>query len=130
MRRILIDTHVLLWAWEDDPRLGRQARKFLANPDQPIVVSIASFRELAIKKSVGKLHLDVELDDLVDSLEAYGFELLPLLPAHTLALAKLPLHHRDPFDRTIIAQAISEGLDLMTADPAFAAYEIKLIRIA
>lgn len=129
MRRILIDTHVLLWAWEDDPRLGRQGRKLLADPDQPIVVSIVSIWEIAIKKSVGKLGMDIELEALINSLDVFGFELLPVHPSHTLSLAKLPLIHRDPFDRTIIAQAISEGLELLTADPAFEAYKVKLIRI-
>lgn len=77
MMRVLIDTHVLLWAWEDDPRLGRNGRKLLADPDQPVVVSIVSIWELAIKKSVGKLGLDIQLAALIDSLDAFGFELLP-----------------------------------------------------
>jgi PIN domain nuclease of toxin-antitoxin system len=129
MKRVLIDTHVLLWAWEDDPRLGRQGRKLLADPDQPVMVSIVSIWEIAIKKSVGKLGMDIELEALINSLDVLGFELLPLHPAHTLLLATLPLFHRDPFDRTLIAQAISGGLQLLTADPAFEAYKVQLIKI-
>jgi PIN domain nuclease of toxin-antitoxin system len=129
MKRVLIDTHVLLWAWEDDPRLGRQGRKLLADPDQPVMVSIVSIWEIAIKKSVGKLGMDIELEALINSLDVFGFELLPLHPAHTLLLATLPLFHRDPFDRMLIAQAISEGFQLLTADPAFEAYKVQLIKI-
>ncbi|MBS1938230.1 MAG: type II toxin-antitoxin system VapC family toxin [Bacteroidetes bacterium] len=127
MTRVLVDTHVLLWAWEDDPRLGRRGRQILADPEQPVVVSIVSLWELAIKRSVGKLGLDIELDALVSSLEAFGFELLPVFPVHTLALAKLPLHHRDPFDRTLIAQAQCEKLHLVTADPIMQDYKVNLI---
>lgn len=129
MMRVLIDTHVLLWAWEDDPRLGRNGRKLLADPDQPVVVSIVSIWELAIKKSVGKLGLDIQLAALIDSLDAFGFELLPVHPAHTLVLAMLPLHHRDPFDRTLIAQARHEGLHLLTADPQMRAYDVGIIML-
>jgi len=127
--RVLIDTHVLLWAWEDDPRLGRNGRKLLADPDQPVVVSIVCIWEIAIKKSIGKLGLDIQLDVLIGSLEAFGFELLPVHPAHTLALADLPLHHRDPFDRTLVAQAKQEGLHLLTADPRLRAYDVDIIEL-
>ncbi len=99
----------------------------MADPDQPVVVSIVSLWELAIKRSVGKLGLDVQLDALMDSLEVFGFGLIPVLPAHTLALAKLPLHHRDPFDRTLIAQAKCEKLHLLSADPLMRAYDGNLI---
>jgi PIN domain nuclease of toxin-antitoxin system len=129
MMRVLIDTHVLLWAWEDDPRLGRNGRKLLADPDQPVVVSIVSIWELAIKKSVGKLGLDLQLEVLVGSLEEFGFELLPVHPAHALLLAQLPFHHRDPFDRTLIAQAKHEGLHLLTADPQMRTYDVDIIML-
>lgn len=129
MTRLLIDTHVLLWAWEDSPRLGRKGRKLLADPDQPVAVSIVSLWEIAIKKSVGKLALDIRLEDLIGSLDAFGFELLPVQPAHTLALATLPLHHRDPFDRTLIAQAIHEKLPLLTVDPQLQAYDVRTIAL-
>ncbi|MCO6483287.1 MAG: type II toxin-antitoxin system VapC family toxin [Flavobacteriales bacterium] len=128
-RRLLLDTHVLLWAWEDSSRLGRIGRKLLADPEQPVVVSIVSIWELAIKQSVGKLSLDVQLEDLVRSLGVFGFELLPVLPAHILVLAALPLHHRDPFDRTLVAQAIHENLHLVTADPHLQEYDVQAIRL-
>jgi PIN domain nuclease of toxin-antitoxin system len=73
--------------------------------------------------------MDIELEALINSLDVFGFELLPLHPAHTLLLATLPLFHRDPFDRMLIAQAISEGFQLLTADPAFEAYKVQLIKI-
>lgn len=109
--------------------MGRIGRKLLADPEQPVVVSIVSIWELAIKQSVGKLSLEVQLEDLVRSLGVFGFELLPVLPAHILVLAALPLHHRDPFDRTLVAQAIHENLHLVTADPHLQEYDVQAIRL-
>lgn len=109
--------------------MGSNGRKLLADPDQPVVVSIVSRWELAVKKSVGKLSLDIQLEDLIRSLGLFGFELLPVLPAHILVLAGLPLQHRDPFDRTLVAQAIHEELYLLTADPLLQEYDVRTIKL-
>lgn len=123
---VLLDTHVLIWAWNGDTRLRGKARRFIEDPATSVVVSIASFWELAIKSSIGKLDIEIDLASLVGSLDKFGFQLLPVTLDHTLELAKLPFHHRDPFDRTLIAQARQEGFVLLTVDPHFSAYDVQL----
>ena len=123
---ILVDTHILLWMWTGDKRLGQQTRDLLSAQATPSKVSLASFWELAIKRSVGKLDLDVAIEDLLASLSEFRLELLPIAMEHVVAVRDLPLHHRDPFDRMRIAQAQAEGMHILTADPNFAAYEVPL----
>ncbi len=123
---VLLDTHVLIWAWNGDTRLRGEARRFIEDPATSVVVSIATFWELAIKSSIGKLDIEIDLEALVGSMDKFGFQLLPVTLDHTLELALLPLHHRDPFDRTLIAQARHEGLTLLTVDPHFSAYDVQL----
>lgn len=125
---VLLDTHVLIWAWNGDPRLRGEARRYIEDPNTSVVVSIASFWELAIKSSIGKLDIEIDLKALVGSMDKFGFQLLPVTLDHTLDLAKLPFHHRDPFDRTLIAQARHERFSLLTADPHFSAYDVQLFK--
>ena len=124
---ILLDTHVLVWLWTGDPRIGEHGRKMLSSMDQRVRVSIASIRELAIKRSIGKLDLSIDPRELVASLPEFGFDLLGITTGHALALTSLPLHHRDPFDRMLIAQAKHEGMHLLTADPHFKPYDVPLV---
>ena len=117
--RLLLDSHILIWLMEDDARLTAEMRAFIAGATE-VFASTASIWELAIKASVGKLHLDVER--LAGLLDAAGIGELPITRQHAIAMASLPPLHRDPFDRLLVAQAMSEPMRLLTADPQLAAY--------
>ena len=124
MTALLLDTHVALW-WLADQPLSPAAAHALADPSRRALVSIASLWELAIKHSVGRFRLR---DDLADVLIGQGFELMIVAPAHALALRALPLHHRDPFDRMLVAQAQVEGLTLVTRDQRLESYDVEVLR--
>jgi len=117
--RWLIDTHVFLWSVTGDPRLTAPIRDRLLEADA-VFVSAASIWEIAIKVRLGKLHADVS--QLVDAIAASGFHELPVWARHTAAVATLPAHHGDPFDRLLVAQAVTEPLRLMTADRVISMY--------
>jgi PIN domain nuclease of toxin-antitoxin system len=117
--RLLLDTHVFLWAVTGSRRLKASARAYLAGA-QAVYVSAASLWEIAIKVRLGKIEGDP--DSLARAVEASGFQELPVTMRHAVAIAKLPMHHTDPFDRLLLAQAFSEPLRLVTADHALAAY--------
>ncbi|TFW16138.1 type II toxin-antitoxin system VapC family toxin [Duganella callida] len=117
--RLLLDTHVLLWSLQDDLKLSALAReKILAA--RPTYVSSASIWEIAIKVSVGKL--DVDLDDLLGQIAQIGLRELRVSHKHAAKVKELPLIHRDPFDRLLIGQAVSESLTLLTTDRVLANY--------
>ncbi|MGH8776776.1 MAG: type II toxin-antitoxin system VapC family toxin [Jiangellaceae bacterium] len=120
--RLLLDTHTLLWWLFDLPPLGRRARALIAA--ETVLVSAVSAAEIAIKSALGKLQAP---DDLEQQIDAHGFTPLPLHVRHALGLAGLPPHHRDPFDRLLIAQARDEGLTILTADGVFGRYEVPTI---
>jgi PIN domain nuclease of toxin-antitoxin system len=122
MQRFLLDTHVFLWWLGDDPRLGGEARALIADPDNTVFVSAASGWEIGIKRALGKLHAPPDLEREV---ERNGFTPLPVTFFHGEQAGALPPHHRDPFDRMLIAQAQAEGLLLVTADNHFSAYGIR-----
>ncbi len=125
---LLLDTHAFLWFIDDDPKLSRLAVERIGNPAERVVVSVVCAWEIVIKISIGKLTLDRPLPDLwPESLLSNAFETLNVTPAHIFALASLPLHHRDPFDRLLIAQARTENLSIVSADSAFDAYAIERI---
>ena len=120
--RILLDTHVTIW-WDEDKRLSREADRAIRTADQ-VYVSAVSGWEIAIKTALGRLAPKRTLEDAItDS----GFEELPVRLRHGVALASLPLLHRDPFDRMLVAQATSEGLTIVTRDPAFDDYDVRVI---
>lgn len=123
----LADTHVLIWAREDPARLSRKARAILEDRSTAILFSVASIWEIAIKLSIGKLRIEGTLNDLVKALIGDGFELLPIRVAHLLIVADLALHHRDPFDRMLVAQAQAEAVQLITADPLFDEYAVSTL---
>ena len=118
--RLLLDTHMLLWCLRNDAALSQQARALVVDPANEIFVSAISLWEIAIKAGAGKLSADV--DEARSAALASGFAPLPFTWGHAAAVAKLPDHHRDPFDRALIAQAQSEPLRLLTHDQALAAY--------
>jgi PIN domain nuclease of toxin-antitoxin system len=117
--RLLLDTHIFLWAAAGSPSLKPPARRTIEHADQ-VYVSAASIWEIAVKARLGKI--DADADELVDAIAASGFLSLPVQAVHAAAVAKLPLHHTDPFDRMLIAQAIYEPLKLLTVDRALAPY--------
>jgi PIN domain nuclease of toxin-antitoxin system len=121
--RLLLDTHAFLWWRDDDPKLKRRVRDAVTTSDL-VVFSAVSAWEIAIKVGLGKLRIDAPLERVFDP---PGFSRLSLSAAHALVLSSLPHHHRDPFDRMLIAQAIAEGLTLVTHDPRFEPYAIHVM---
>ncbi|MDK9723252.1 MAG: type II toxin-antitoxin system VapC family toxin [Sterolibacteriaceae bacterium MAG5] len=117
--RLLLDTHIFLWAVADSRRLKVAARKQMLAADQ-VYVSSASIWEIAIKARLGKIEGDPE--QLADAIAASGFIDLPVTARHAAGVARLPPHHHDPFDRLLVAQAFTEPLLLLTADAALAPY--------
>lgn len=126
--RFLIDTNTFLWYIEANPKLSQAARQEISDLQNTPVLSIASPWELALKASVGKFNLTRTFSDLVESkVLGNGIELLAVTADHLDTLSTLPLHHRDPFDRLIIAQAMTETMPIMSIDKAFDAYPISRI---
>jgi PIN domain nuclease of toxin-antitoxin system len=117
--KLLLDTHLLLWWLSDSPLLPAQARQLIGDPNNTIFVSAVSLWEVWLKSSIGKLRVP---SGFAGKLAAEPFEDLPLRAEHTPAVALLEWHHRDPFDRMLIAQARSENLLLLTTDGALGAY--------
>ena len=125
--RLLLDTHVLLWWIDDDPRLSRRSRSLISHADT-VLVSVASVWEIAIKAGLGKLEVRPNLRRyLLRQFARNEFELLPVLFEHAVAIRDLPLHHRDPFDRLLIAQSLTERLVLISHDARMKAYAIEVI---
>ena len=123
--RFLLDTHVFLWLAVDDPKLPGTVRETVLRPETTLILSVASVWEMAIKASLGKLRLRLPLATLLESqLGALDADLLEIRVEHVVAVESLPWHHRDPFDRLLIAQARVEGLTILSADPAFARYDV------
>lgn len=117
--RILLDTHVVIWVFKDDPRVTN-LRSLLLSDSSDVFVSAVSLWEIAIKIGIGKI--DTNLSEFRQSIIESGFSELPMLGAHTEALLSLAPLHRDPFDRMLIAQAISEPMILITADEMLVPY--------
>ena len=118
---ILIDTHVFLWALRGEEKLGPDQRALLAAEAGRTFVSIASLWGVEIKRGLGKLAAP---DDLGEGVRLFGWRLLPITNSHTRAAGQLPRLHRDPFDRMLVAQSLTEGLPLMTRDETPLAYGI------
>jgi len=126
--RALLDTHTFLWWLLDVPNLSVECRQILDDGANEILLSVVSGYELAYKAHVGRLTLPEAPDAYVRSrLAANGFGALSIELSHALRAASLPVIHRDPFDRLLVAQAQLEGLPIMTADPAIAQYDVDVI---
>jgi PIN domain nuclease of toxin-antitoxin system len=126
--RLLLDTHALLWFWEGNAALSAAARAAIEELDNEKLVSHVTAWEVAIKVSLGKLKLAAPYNDLFPgTLMASGFGELPTNLEHFRELLKVPFHHRDPFDRLLIAQARVEGLTLVSSDSRFKAYGVPLL---
>ena len=127
MTRLLLDTHAFLWFAFDDRRLSETAAAAIEDPAFVKILSIASLWEISIKVSLGKLELGTTVERFfAKEVEGREIELLGITTAHLIRLAALPFHHRDPFDRLIIAQAAVEGLPIASGDPHFAPYGIPI----
>ena len=121
--RLLLDTSALLW-WLAGKGLTDQAREAVADPDNLVAVSAVSAWEISVKKALGKLDAP---DNLEHQIQAGGFTPLPVTIAHGIAAGQLPRHHDDPFDRMLIAQAVAEGLTIVTRDKRFSDYHVALL---
>lgn len=127
MTRVLIDTHAFLWFVADDPRLSPRARQAMTGA-QEALLSLASCWEMAVKASMGKLTLSQPVDRFLPThIAENSLTLLHLELAHVTRVARLPWHHRDPFDRVLAAQALDEDLPIVSADPVFRRYGVKRI---
>jgi len=125
---LLMDTNVFLWWVIDAPALSSRARDEIANPGNEILLSAASGWEIAIKSALGRLDLPAEPQVFVpEQLHHNNFGVLPVSLHHSLAVYSLPSHHRDPFDRLLIAQAKSEQIPLISGDEALAVYEVEIV---
>jgi PIN domain nuclease of toxin-antitoxin system len=120
--KLLLDTHLALWASEGSSRLSANARKLIASPANELVFSVVTIWEIAIKhgKGLGDFSADPSL--MRSSMLQNGYKELDVLGRHVIAIAGLPTIHKDPFDRLLIAQALVEGITLLTADPVIARY--------
>ena len=125
--RYLLDTHVVLWMLDEDNKFSEKAVRILRDPASKKYVSIASAWEVAIKVGTGKLHLDGEVSEFFKAIHQSDFGLLPIKTKHVKQLATLPLLHRDPFDRILIASAIAEGMGLITADTNIRLYDVRCL---
>lgn len=124
--RMLLDTHAFLWYVLDDRQLSANARAAIEEDEAVVLISPASFWEIAIKISLGNYSLTVPYERFWRSgIEDNRFRILPIELHHTAALVTLPFHHRDPFDRLLIAQSLVEGIPLVSADAQFDAYSIR-----
>lgn len=122
--RLILDTHMLLWWWDDSPRLTQDLRELVADPAHDVFVSAVSIAEIAVKRSVGRLVVD---DGFAEGIERDGFAELPFTASHGGRLASLPLLHRDPFDRMLVAQAQAEEATLVTVDSTVRQYDVKTL---
>jgi PIN domain nuclease of toxin-antitoxin system len=122
---LLLDTHVFLWYLQGYPSLSLEARELLEATENNLYLSIVSFWEIAIKLGLGKLELEYSFQNLPDVSRQLGIKILPISFEHTERYVDLPLHHRDPFDRMLVAQAIQHSYPLVSRDAMFDAYAIQ-----
>lgn len=125
--RILIDTHILIWHLNDDPLLSLNRSKIITEHSNSVYVSVASLWEITIKQSLGRLKTKRTIEDISKTVSGSTVSLVPIEINHLTALSALPHHHKDPFDRLIIAQAIAEGWSIMSVDEHFEDYGVTVI---
>jgi PIN domain nuclease of toxin-antitoxin system len=124
--KFLLDTHILLWFLDNDSKLSNEVREIIINPRNLVFVSAISAWEIAIKQSLGKL---IAPNNLEEALRFSRLEVLPMMLPHGLKVADLPMHHKDPFDRILIAQALIENMTMITVDEKFKLYDVPLLII-
>jgi PIN domain nuclease of toxin-antitoxin system len=121
---LLLDAYALLWWLADDATLSRPARAAIRAPVNDVIVSAASVWEIEIKRALGKLEAP---DGLIDAIASAGFGAIAVTPADATRAARLPAHHRDPFDRMLVAQATRLDAIIVTRDSSFAAYDVEVL---
>ena len=121
---VLLDTHALIWALENNPRLSAVARRAIEDPDNVVMVSVVSAWEMAIKQRLGRLDVPSDLEAAIADLR---FTPRLVTFADVQRLGSLPYHHRDPFDRMLVAQALEDGIPIVTTDAQLAAYQIQVV---
>ena len=124
---LLVDTHALIWFITDNNKLPINTKKFIESNDNDCYVSIATFWEIGIKNSIGRLDLNSDLQKIFRIIEESGFDILPITTNHILQNADLELNHQDPFDRIIIAQAMVEKMTIITNDTQFKNYNTPIV---
>ncbi|MBU2611498.1 MAG: type II toxin-antitoxin system VapC family toxin [Chloroflexi bacterium] len=125
--RLLLDTHTFLW-WDSEPeKLSSRSLELLQNRNNILFLSVVSAWEIQIKLQLGKIKIGLPLADIIESQQqANNIEIIPVKLEHVLRLSEIPSHHKDPFDRLLIVQAIAENLTLVSKDPAFSNYPVKV----
>ena len=126
--KALLDTHAFLWWISDDPRLSEKAREIIADGRNELFFSAASGWEISIKAGLGRLEVPEDLQRFIsDQLSRNAIQALPIYLSHTLHTGSLPGHHRDPFDRILVSQAILEQIPLLSADPQISHYPVEVL---
>jgi PIN domain nuclease of toxin-antitoxin system len=126
---LLLDTHIALWAIADSPKLPTAARELIETPTSTVWVSAASVWEISFKRALGKGDMPVSSADALRYFQQSGYQMLAITAEHTVAVEALPLHHNDPFDRLLVAQALTEPLRLITHDAMVALYSDTIIKV-
>lgn len=127
--KLLLDTHVALWAITDHPSLSGKARTLILTPRNTVWISVVSLWEIAIKHSLGRGDMPVSGRSALQYFQQAGFQILPIEPEHAVAVEDLPKHHQDPFDRLLVAQALTEPMRLMTHDVTVARYSDTILLV-
>ena len=125
--KVLLDTHTMIWFFEGSGEISQSARNAIENDDNTCFISIASIWEVAIKLSIQKLQMNIPYDRLSSLIRENSFELIPVRFEHTKELITMPFHHKDPFDRLIIAQSIIEKMPVVSRDNSFKHYHVDQI---
>lgn len=125
--KYLIDTHAFLWFYNGSPLLPLAVRKIVENPENETFLSVASIWEMAIKVSTGKLVLNMPIEKLIDFAVSDGFLTLPVHGAHALGVSKMAFHHKDPFDRLLIAQSLAYSMPMLSTDVIFDEYGVNRV---
>jgi PIN domain nuclease of toxin-antitoxin system len=124
--KLLLDTHTFLWMDSEPEKLSQHVQELCQNPENTLLLSVVSIWEIQIKKQLGKLELRIPLSEIIREQQENGIEILAIESAHIFGLEALPNHHKDPFDRLLISQAIVEGAILLSADPLIKQYPLKV----
>ena len=125
---LLLDSHTFIWSYDEQHKLSQIALQAMSNPANIMFLSVASAWEIQIKIMIGKFKLQDPLTDVIaEQQQINGLQILPVYLSHALYLENLPLHHKDPFDRLLISQAIVENMNLVSADPEFVKYQVNLL---
>ena len=124
---LLLDTHTFIWFITGSEQLGKTARRMIENPDNESFISMASIWEMAVKVNIGKLELGKPFEKVIDDVNENGFQILPINFSHLVKYVDLELHHSDPFDRLIVAQAMTDNMIIITGDKYIKKYGVKTL---